>query len=786
MTEFATKLVEPRVIVRAPNGDLFLAESGANRVRVLRDADGDGKPETNEVFSNGLNRPFGIAFYPGGSEPNYLYVGNTDSVVRFAYRNGATKALEPAETIVKDIPSGNESVGGGGHWTRDLEFSPDGKTLFVSVGSRSNVSDDDAEKRRADILAFDPDGKNERVFACGHPQSRSDWRPIPRPGQLWTSVNERDGLGDHLVPDYVTHVEEGGFYGWPWYYLGAHQDPRHPGKHPELRDKVIVPDVLVQSHSASLDLTFYDGAKFPEAYRLHAFAAEHGSWNRARRTGYKVIRIPMKDGKATGEYEDFLVGFVTDDGNVWGRPVGVAVARDGALMVTDDGSGTILARGVQAEELNWVSERAAFQFRPRDRAVERFSEPDMREFVSELYLRESRRVFSTLVRLIGDFDLAEEAMHEAFTAAIEQWQNGGVPANPVAWLITAGRFKAIDEIRRRVRSGDLREAIARRVDELASVNAERASHDIEDDRLRLIFTCCHPALAPAAQLAMTLREVCGLTTEQIASAFLTTAPTIAQRIVRAKAKIRDAAIPFEVPSLGDSPDRLASVLSVIYLVFNEGYSASSGDCLTAAESIGRGDPARAIAFGVASGSRGHGAARAHAASRVATGGTRHRRRAISCCSRTRTVRSGTSGQIGEGKELIERALVSRRFGVYTIQAAISAVHADAATAAETDWPQIVSLYDLLLRSAPSPVVELNRAVALAMRDGPEPGLALIDAILNRGDLADYHLAHAARADLCRRLHRTHDARLAYKQALALAKQEPERRFLRQRLLELAH
>ncbi len=408
----------------------------------------------------------------------------------------------------------------------------------------------------------------------------------------------------------------------------------------------------------------------------------------------------------------------------------------------------------------------------------------MREFVSELYLRESRRVFSTLVRLIGDFDLAEEAMHEAFTAAIEQWQNGGVPANPVAWLITTGRFKAIDEIRRRVRSGDLREAITKRLDDLASVNAERASHDIEDDRLRLIFTCCHPTLAPAAQLAMTLREVCGLTTEQIASAFLTTAPTIAQRIVRAKAKIRDAAIPFEVPSLGDFPDRLASVLSVIYLVFNEGYSASSGDCLTrpnlSEEAIRLGrlllellpDPE---VMGLLALMLLHESRRA---ARTTTEGD-----LVLLEDQDRML--WNQGLIGEGKELIERALVARRFGVYTIQAAISAVHADAATAAETDWPQIVALYDLLLRSAPSPVVELNRAVALAMRDGPEPGLALIDAILNRGDLADYHLAHAARADLCRRLHRTHDARLAYNQALALAKQEPERRFLRQRLLELA-
>ncbi len=340
VTEFATRLVEPRVIVRAPNGDLFLAESRANRVRVLRDADGDGKPEVNEVFATRLRRPFGIAFYPPGPQPSYVYVGNTDSVVRFPYKSGDTKATGAAETIVKDIPTGNERVGGGGHWTRDLEFSPDGKTLFVSVGSRSNVSDDNTEKRRANILAFDPDGKNERVFASGI-RNPVGLATHPKTGQLWTSVNERDLLGDHLVPDYVTHVEEGGFYGWPWYYLGAHQDPRHKGKHPELKDKVIVPDVLVQSHSASLDMTFYDGDQFPEEYRLDAFAAEHGSWNRARRTGYKVIRIPMKDGKATGEYEDFLVGFVTEEGNVWGRPVGVAVAKDGALMVTDDGSGTV-------------------------------------------------------------------------------------------------------------------------------------------------------------------------------------------------------------------------------------------------------------------------------------------------------------------------------------------------------------------------------------------------------------------------------------------------------------
>jgi glucose/arabinose dehydrogenase len=340
VTEFATGLTEPRVIVRAPNGDIFVAESRANRLHLFRNADDDGRPEISEIFVTGLERPFGIAFYPPGPNPKYVYVGNTGSVVRFPYENGDTKARGASEMIVKDIPTGRERVGGGGHWTRDLEFSPDGKTLYVSVGSRSNVSDDNAEKRRADILAFDPDGKNERVFAWGI-RNPVGLATHPKTGQLWTSVNERDLLGDHLVPDYITHVEEGGFYGWPWYYLGPTQDPRHKGKRPELKDKVIVPDVLVQSHSASLDMTFYDGQQFPEEYRFDAFASEHGSWNRARRTGYKVIRVPMKDGKATGEYEDFLVGFVTKDGDVWGRPVGVAVAKDGSLLVTDDGSGTV-------------------------------------------------------------------------------------------------------------------------------------------------------------------------------------------------------------------------------------------------------------------------------------------------------------------------------------------------------------------------------------------------------------------------------------------------------------
>lgn len=340
VTEFATGLTQPRVIVRAPNGDLFVSESNAHRVRMLRDADGDGKPEINEVFAADLKRPFGIAFYPLGANPEYIYVGNTDSVVRFPYQAGDTKASGKPEVIISDIPSGNEQVGGGGHWTRDLEFSPDGRTLYVSVGSRSNVDDDDREIRRACILAFDPDGKNERIFASGI-RNPVGLATHPRTGQLWTSVNERDALGDNLVPDYITHVEEGKFYGWPWYYIGSHQDPRHEGKHPELKNKVTVPDVILQSHMASLDLTFYTGSQFPEAYHGDGFAGEHGSWNRARRVGYKVIRIPTKEGIATGEFEDFMVGFVIPDGDVWGRPVGVAVAKDGSLMVTDDASGTI-------------------------------------------------------------------------------------------------------------------------------------------------------------------------------------------------------------------------------------------------------------------------------------------------------------------------------------------------------------------------------------------------------------------------------------------------------------
>ena len=407
----------------------------------------------------------------------------------------------------------------------------------------------------------------------------------------------------------------------------------------------------------------------------------------------------------------------------------------------------------------------------------------MREFVGDLYVRESRRVFSTLVRLVGDFDLAEEAMHEAFAAAIEQWQHHGVPANPRAWLVSTGRFKAIDTLRRRAHSDNMREAVARRVNELASVNAKRAAHDIEDDRLRLVFTCCHPALAPAAQIAMTLREVCGLSTEQIAAAFLTSPKTTAQRIVRAKVKIREAGIPFEIPSLADFPERLAAVLSVIYLVFNEGYSASCGESLTrpdlSAEAIRLGrlllellpDPE---VMGLLALMLLHESRRT---ARTTPAGD-----LILLEDQDRS--QWNQELIAEGRRLVERSLASRRFGVYTIQAAISAVHADAPTTAKTDWEQIVALYDVLLRSAQSPVIELNRAVAVAMRDQPEAGLELIDAILERNDLSDYHLAHAARADLCRRLGRTHDARIAYERALALAQQEPERRFLKKRLQQL--
>jgi glucose/arabinose dehydrogenase len=343
--KFAEGLTNPRMIRVAPNGDLFVAESEANRVRVLRDANGDGKPEMNEVFAEGLNQPFGIAFYPVGANPQYVYVANTNSVVRFPYQSGDTKARGASEMIVSNIPGGGR-LEGGGHWTRDVVFSKDGSKMFVSVGSRSNVSDDEAEARRARIFEYTPDGKNERVYAYGI-RNPVGLAINPLTGELWASVNERDELGDHLVPDYITHVEDGGFYGWPWYYIGPNPDPRQKGKHPELKDKVIVPDVLLQSHSASLGMAFYTGNQFPASYRNVAFAAEHGSWNRERRTGYKVIYLPMQatgaavDARATGEYVDFMTGFVTPNGDVWGRPVAVAVGRDGSLFVTDDGGNVV-------------------------------------------------------------------------------------------------------------------------------------------------------------------------------------------------------------------------------------------------------------------------------------------------------------------------------------------------------------------------------------------------------------------------------------------------------------
>jgi glucose/arabinose dehydrogenase len=339
--EFASGLERPRLIRTAPNGDLFVAESYAGRVRVLRAAAGAGKVETNEVFAEGLRRPFGIAFYPPGPEPRYVYVANTDAVVRFAYRAGDLKARGPAEVVVANLPGGGQ-LRGGGHWTRDIAFSNDGRRMFVSVGSLTNVWEkpEANEERRATVLEFKPDGTGERTFASGI-RNAVGIAVHPRTGELWASVNERDGLGDDLVPDYVTRVRDGGFYGWPWFYLGPNQDPRHAGGRPELRDKVIAPDVLLQSHSASLEMAFYTGRQFPREFEGDAFSALHGSWNRAKRTGYKVVRIPQKGGVPTGEYEDFLTGFVTPAGEVWGRPVGVAVARDGALFVSDDGSNTV-------------------------------------------------------------------------------------------------------------------------------------------------------------------------------------------------------------------------------------------------------------------------------------------------------------------------------------------------------------------------------------------------------------------------------------------------------------
>jgi glucose/arabinose dehydrogenase len=334
---YASGLATPRVIHVAPNGDVFVAESGGGRIRVLRGLDAAGKPERSTVFAANLNKPYGIAFYPVGADPKWIYVGDTDSIVRFPYRNGDLEATGAPE-LVASLPHGS------GHWTRDLVFSVDGKTLFVSVGSASNVDDPDttpAEWHRADILALNPDGSDVRVYASGI-RNPSGLAVDPRTGQLWCSVNERDGLGDNLVPDYITSVTKSGFYGWPWWYIGAHQDPRLAGEHPELRDRVIQPDVLLQPHDASLQLAFYRGRQFPDDYRGDIFASEHGSWNRGVRTGYEVIRVPLHHAsKASGDYQDFLTGFVLANGQVWGRPVGVTTASDGALLVTDDGSNSI-------------------------------------------------------------------------------------------------------------------------------------------------------------------------------------------------------------------------------------------------------------------------------------------------------------------------------------------------------------------------------------------------------------------------------------------------------------
>jgi len=407
----------------------------------------------------------------------------------------------------------------------------------------------------------------------------------------------------------------------------------------------------------------------------------------------------------------------------------------------------------------------------------------IRELVDAIYRAESRRVLATLIRLLGDFDTAEEALHDAFRAALEQWPRDGVPANPRAWLVSAGRFKAIDGIRRRGRV-DVLDDVTELADALAADTPAQDDETLEDDRLRLIFTCCHPALAPDAQVALTLREVCGLATEEIAGAFLTGAPTLAQRIVRAKAKIREARIPYEVPERAQLAERLDSVLRVIYLVFNEGYSASSGASLTRPDLSGEAIRLGRLLVGLLP--------EPEAVGLLALMLLNESRRAA------RTSRSGdlilledqdrslwNREQIAEGTTLVEQALSSRQFGPYTLQAAIAAVHAEAPDSTATDWAQIVGLYDVLMRADPSPIVELNRAVAVAMRDGPQAGLVLVDAILSRGELSDYRLAHAARADLCRRLGRREDARAEYERALGLTRQEPERRFLVRRLAELS-
>ena len=407
----------------------------------------------------------------------------------------------------------------------------------------------------------------------------------------------------------------------------------------------------------------------------------------------------------------------------------------------------------------------------------------VKERLDTLYREESGRILATLIRLLGDFDLAEDVMQDAFAAALQRWPQDGIPESPRAWLVSTGRFKAIDTIRRRERFDAAQEKITEELGLEASDTSNLTDESVEDDRLRLIFTCCHPILTPEGRAALTLREVCGLTTEEIARAFLTTPATLAQRIVRAKAKIRDAKIPYQVPSSEELPERLATALQVIYLVFNEGYYASSGSSLVRAdlsdEAIRLGrlllellpepEVMGLLALMLLQESR-------RAARATPTG------ELVLLEDQNRSL--WNHGQIVEGVALVERALVSRRFGPYTLQAAIAAVHAEATDAASTDWPQIVALYNLLARAEPSAIVELNRAVAVAMRDGPEAGLAMIDAIFARGELTDYHLAHAARADLCRRLGRADEARDSYRKALSLTRQDPEKRFLEKRLQEL--
>lgn len=406
-----------------------------------------------------------------------------------------------------------------------------------------------------------------------------------------------------------------------------------------------------------------------------------------------------------------------------------------------------------------------------------------RDRVEDVYRSESRHVLATLIRLLGDFDTAEEALHEAFAAAMEQWPCDGVPANPRAWLVSTGRFKAIDSMRRRARYNATLDEFAKHSETSTGDSFEQDDEHLADDRLRLIFTCCHPALKPEAQMALTLREVCGLTTEEIARAFLSTPSTLAQRIVRAKAKIRDAHIPYEVPSPTDLPDRLDTVLHVVYLVFNEGYSASFGASLTRADLSGEAIRLGWLLLQLLPEPEVMGLLALmllHESRRAAR--TSETGDLVLLEQQDRSL--WNRDYIHEGTALIERALTLRRFGPYTLQAAIAAVHAEAPSAAETDWAQIVALYDLLLRADPSPIIQLNRAVAVAMRDGPAKGLVLLDGLLASGKLENYHLAHAARADLCRRLGKKAEARVSYERALALVRQEPERRFLEKRLGEL--